>query len=85
MTHKKAQLWAGRLAYNWDVLDRQPLRLVRRLTQVTETPAGAILPLRQYWRLEWVAVADPSVPSPARKQTRPPRAAKKRIPHQVIP
>ena len=80
MTRKKAQLWAGRLAYNWNVLDRQPLRLIRRLTRVTETQPGASLPQRQSWRLEWVAVVDSTVTSPARKQTRPPRAAKKRNP-----
>ena len=85
MTHKKAQLWAGQSGHNRNALDRQPAPVVRRLTRVTETQLGASLPHRQSWRLEWVAVADSTVPSSARKQTRPPRAAKKRNPHPVTP
>ena len=79
---KKAQLWAGRLAYNRSVLDGQPPPVIRRLTRVTETQPSAGQPQRTYWRLEWLAVADSLAPPPTPRKARPPRAPRKRIPNR---
>jgi hypothetical protein len=50
---KKAQLLPPAICHAAGDLKKKALRLVRRMTVVTDTPAGG-MPQVRAWRLEWV-------------------------------